>query len=121
MLRKANHHECEATYDETTGRLRITHDGQHLMDMDERGYSLTLIMVSSLTISQTTNNNGKPKTKASFIYNGKWYSNMSVTDPDYYLVPNGTRFTNAHLAVSLPDAPIGEDFYYKFVAQIFPQ
>lgn len=38
MRRKANHHECEATYDETTGRLRITHDGQHLMDMDERGY-----------------------------------------------------------------------------------
>lgn len=38
MRRKANHHECEATYDESTGRLRITHDVQHLMDMDERGY-----------------------------------------------------------------------------------
>lgn len=38
MQRKANHHECEATYDESTGRLRITYDGQHLMDMDERGH-----------------------------------------------------------------------------------
>ena len=91
------------------------------MEIGKIGYSLTLIMVSSLTISQITNNNGKPKTKASFIYNGKWYSNMSVTDPDYYLVPDGTRFANAHLVVSLPDAPIGEDFYYKFVAQIFPE
>lgn len=38
MQRKANRHECEATYDESTGRLRIIYDGQHLMDMDERGY-----------------------------------------------------------------------------------
>ena len=38
MQRKANHHECEATYDESTGRLQITYDGQHLLDVDGRGY-----------------------------------------------------------------------------------
>lgn len=89
-------------------------------EIDSIGYSLTLVHVSSLEISQTINFNGQPKTKASFIYNGKWYSNMSVTDPDFYSVPNGTRFANAHLVISLPDTPFPEDCYYKFVAQIFP-
>jgi hypothetical protein len=37
MQRKANHHECETSYDESTGRLQITYDGQHLMDIDESG------------------------------------------------------------------------------------
>ena len=85
------------------------------------GYSLTLVHVSSLTISQTINSNGRPKTKASFIYNGKSYPDMSVTDPGFYSVQSGTRFANAHLVVSLPDAPVPEDRYYKFVAQIYPQ
>ena len=84
------------------------------------GYSLTLVRVSSLTISQTINTYNKPKTKASFFYNGKWYNNMSVTDPDFYSVPNGTRFDSAYLVISLPDTPFPEDCYYKFVAQIFP-
>lgn len=90
-------------------------------EIDSIGYSLTLVHVSSFTISQTINFNGQPKTKASFIYNGKWYSNMSVTDPDFYSVPNGTRFANAYLVISLPDTPFPEDCYYKFVAQIYPQ
>lgn len=90
-------------------------------EIDSIGYSLTLVHVSSFTISQTINFNGQPKTKASFIYNGKWYSNMSVTDPDYYSVPNGTRFANAYLVISLPDTPFPENCYYKFVAQIYPQ
>lgn len=90
-------------------------------EIDSIGYSLTLVRVSSLTISQTINFNGQPKTKASFIYNGKWYSNMSVTDPEFYSVPNGTRFANAHLVISLPETPFPDDCYYKFVAQIYPQ
>ena len=90
-------------------------------EIDDIGYSLTLVKVSSLTISQTTNIYNKPKTKASFVYNGKWYNNMSVTDPDFYSVPNGTRFSDAYLVISLPDTPFPEDCYYKFVAQIYPQ
>lgn len=90
-------------------------------EIEQIGYSLTLIKVSSFTINQTTNMDGKPKTKASFIYNGKWYSNMAVTDPSYYSVPNGTKFANAYLVVSLPATPFPGDCYYKFLAQIFPQ
>ena len=90
-------------------------------EIDNIGYSLTLIRVSSLTISQTTNIYNKPKTKASFVYNGKCYNNMSVTDPDFYSVLNGTRFANAYLVISLPDTPFPENCYYEFVAQIYPQ
>ena len=89
-------------------------------EIDSIGYSLTLVHVSSLVISQTINFNGQVKSKASFIYNGKWYNNMSVTDPDFYSLANGTRFTNAYLVISLPDTPFPEDCYYKFVAKIFP-
>lgn len=90
-------------------------------DIDNIDYSLTLVRVSSLTISQTINFNNQPKTKASFIYNGEWYNNMSVTDPDYYSVQSGTRFSSAYLVISLPDTPFPANCYYKFVAQIYPQ
>lgn len=99
------------------GNLSPFVDGE---EIDNMGYSLTLVRVSSLAISQTINTYNKPKTKASFFYNGKWYNNMSVTDPDFYSVPNGTRFDSAYLVISLPDTPFPEDCYYKFVAQIFP-
>ena len=99
------------------GNLSPFVDGE---EIDNIGYSLTLVRVSSLTISQTTNAYNKPKTKASFFYSGKWYNNMSVTAPDFYSVPNGTRFANAYLVISLPDTPFPENCYYKFVAQIFP-
>lgn len=100
------------------GNLGSFVDGE---EIDDIGYSLTLVKVSSLTISQTTNTYGKPKTKASFVYNGKWYNNLSVTDPNYYSVPNGTRFVQAYLVISLPDTPFPENCYFKFVAQIYPQ
>ena len=100
------------------GNLSPFVDGE---EIDSIGYSLTLVRVSSLIISLTTNIYNKPKTKASFVYNGKWYNNMSVTDPDFYSVPNSTRFANAYVVISLPDTPFPEDCYYKFVAQIYPQ
>lgn len=89
-------------------------------EIDGIDHSLTLVYVSSLTIHQTINSFNKPKSKASFFYNGKWYSGMSVTDRKYYAVPDGTRYTNAYLVVSLPDTPFPENCYYKFIAQIFP-
>ncbi len=85
------------------------------------GYSLTLIYVTSLIIRQTINQKGKLKTKASFQYGLCYYENISVTDPEYYNVPDGTKIGNAILVVSLPDAPYPDDRYYKFVAQIFMQ
>lgn len=88
-------------------------------EIDAIDHSLTLVNVSSLLINQTTNMCNKPKTKASFIYNSNRYNNMSVTDPQFYSIPDGTRFSNAYLVISLPDTPFPENCYYKFVAQIF--
>lgn len=89
-------------------------------EINSIGHSLILVYVSSLTISQTINANGQPKTKATFLYNRRWYSNISVTAPDFYSVPDGTRYANAYLVISLPDTPFPEDCYYKLVAQIHP-
>lgn len=92
-------------------------------NISDIGYSLTLVYVSSLTITQvssTFDGVTKVKTKASFYYNGRKYNNMSVTDPDYYSIPDGTYYREAYLVVSLPDAPFPEGCYYKFVARIYP-
>ena len=54
----------------------------------------------------------------SFDYNGVSYLNMSVTDPRFYSIEDGTELEEAVLAVS-----IGTPFRgncYKFVAAIYP-
>ena len=38
MVRKANRYGCDTTYDEGSGRLQVTYNGQHLMDVDVRGH-----------------------------------------------------------------------------------
>ena len=38
MVRKANRYGCDTTYDEGSGRLQATYNGQHLMDVDVRGH-----------------------------------------------------------------------------------
>lgn len=84
------------------------------------GRSLTLIQVSDLTLNRVMNTQEKPKTKASFLYRGQRYRNISVTDPDHYSTPDGSRLPQAYLVVSLPNTPILGDRYYKFIAKIYP-
>jgi len=38
MIIKANRYGCDTTYDEGSGRLQVTYNGQHLMDVDVRGH-----------------------------------------------------------------------------------
>lgn len=38
MIRKANRYGCDITHDEGSGRLQVTYNGQHLMDVDVRGH-----------------------------------------------------------------------------------
>lgn len=90
-------------------------------EIDNIDYSLILAYVSSLTIIQTTNIYNQPRTKAQFFYNGKWYDNISVTDPYYYTVQNGTSFDKAYLVISLPDSPCPGTCYYKFIAKVFSE
>lgn len=81
------------------------------------GYSLTMVEVTNLVISQEENPFGKPKTKASFYYQETLYENMSVTDYRFYNVPNLSRYEKAIIIVSI-GTPY-HDRYYKFVSAIY--
>lgn len=81
------------------------------------GYSLALVKVNNLEIMQVETPEGKPKTKAKFQYQDEEYSMVSVTDPRFYSVPNGTEYDEAFLVVSIGTSYNGK--YYKFVSGIF--
>lgn len=79
-------------------------------------HSLIMVKVSDLTIEHPTDRS----TKAKFTYRGTEYKDISVTDRDFYFVPNSWNTDEAVLVMSLPDAPINGNWYYKFIAKIFP-
>lgn len=85
------------------------------LSQDEHpGYSLDLIRVTDFTVLT------ERKLKANFKCNGRQYRYVSLTDPDYYQVENGTTFRCAYLVVSLPEDPHTDGCYYKFIAKVFP-
>lgn len=77
-------------------------------------FSLMLIKVSNLEF-YTVEESGK--TKANFIYNGHRYSNMSVTDRDFFGCENS--FNSGHLVMSIPNDTLPGYNYFKFVAKVF--
>lgn len=81
------------------------------------GYSLALVQVDNLTITQKRNPADKPKTKAAFTYQWNDYQDMSVTDPKFYSVPSGTTYDSAYIVASI-GTPYNNR-YYKFIASIF--
>lgn len=85
--------------------------------VDTVGYSLIIVEVFDLVISQEENPFGKPKTKAKFVYQGTEYENMSVTDNKFYSVQSETKFERAIIVVSI-GTPYNNK-YYKFVSAIF--
>jgi len=80
------------------------------------GHSLILVEVTNLTITHPN----ERSTKATFTYCNTQYNDISVTDPDYYFVQNQWHIDNAILVMSLPESPYNGNWYYKFVAKIFP-
>jgi hypothetical protein len=61
---------------------------------------------------------GKRKTKANFLYQGDSYKMMSVTDPEFFHIQDGTIYNDAFLIIS-----IGASYHgrcYKFISGIFP-
>ena len=81
------------------------------------GYSLILVQVEDLVIFQVETSEGKIKTRTTFRYRGNEYQMLSVTDPNFYSIPNGTTYKNAFLVISI-GTPYNNR-YYKFVAKIF--
>ena len=88
-------------------------------EVEEFGFSLVLIEIQNLKINQIVNYAGKKKTKATFNYNRYCYSSLSVTDPDFYDVPDNTLYDHAYIVVSLPEHGYPEGCFYKFVAKIY--
>lgn len=85
-------------------------------------YSLQLYEVEELIIRVLHKPvHAKPAYKACFKIGGYVYNNMSMTDPDYYYMPDGFIVGMAAVLMSLPDVPFeSNNEYYKFIAKIFP-
>lgn len=78
--------------------------------------SLVLIKATNVYFSRQPNSKGQKKLKVNFTYNNKYYSNISVTDPEYYKIRNNTSI----IVISLPDDEWSrKNSYFKFVAKIF--
>lgn len=76
--------------------------------------SLYLIEVRDFKIYKNDYN----KYKTSFNYLGKDYTNISMTDPTHFFMPN-YNYDVAIIMLSLGSEPF-EGNYYKFVVKIFP-
>lgn len=79
--------------------------------------SLILVEVDDLEIKHMKNNDGQIKTKADFEYMFESYQNLSVTDPEFYSVTDGTLYDKAYLVISIGTNYNGK--YYKFISKIF--
>ena len=77
-------------------------------------FSLMLVAVTNLEFF-TAEETGK--TKANFRYNGHRYSNISVTDRDYFGCEDS--FDRAHLVMSIPNETPPGYYYFKFIAKVF--
>ncbi len=82
------------------------------------GISLIITVVENASI----NIKNDYKRKISFTYNNRYYDSITVTDPDYYNIPNNTNIGKVAIVVSLLDDEWSHNNnkYYKFVAKIFP-
>lgn len=84
--------------------------------------SLMFVIVENLQIKKAISF-GKRRSVADFSYNGNVYTDISLTDPDYFSDEN-PFYEKAALFVSLANKPFenseGIDRYYKFIAKIFP-
>ncbi len=84
-------------------------------------HSFGLYKVDALQFDYYLGDDGKMHYRCGFLYAGKSYAGLSVTDPVYRKDEfAGQTVDHALLAVSLPAIPYYNGNYYKFVAKIFP-
>ena len=103
-------HPAES-YEDIFGNYRCT------LVEDEKNwltFSLMFIRVSNLEFYTA---NASKKTKANFTYNGHRYSNISVTDRNYFGSENS--YSIAYLVMSLPNETLPGYNYFKFIAKVF--
>ena len=83
------------------------------------GHSLELVKVNNAVLYRVPGSKGYDKLKLEFDYSDTHYYNMSVTDPDYYYVKDGTNLGDAILVISLANNNYKDYGYFKLVAKIF--
>lgn len=89
-------------------------------NVENVGHSLELIRVQNAILHRTMGSKGYYKSKLDFHYNNVHYTNMSITDPDYFNVEDRTRLGELIIVVSIPDDDYSKNYgYYKFVAKIY--
>lgn len=83
------------------------------------GHSLEIVKVNNATLYEVEGPSGV-KAKLDFVYNGTYYENLSITDPEYFGVQNGTKLGELIIVVSIPDDEWSKNNgYFKFIAKIF--
>ena len=91
-------------------------------DISNYDKSLMVVEVSDFETKITENNEGKLKTKASFLYNKEKYNNISVTDSNYFKTVQ--KHKKCKIILSIPETQYPKDDingkHFKFVAKIFP-
>ena len=113
-------HPLDMPYKLFAGTLPYATD--NYLDSDRIDYSLLLIKVKDLLFYMTENNAGNKKCKVEFKYNGNVYSNISMTDPEFYdnkYYNSDNCYSEAVIVLSLGERFENTDKHYKFAARIF--
>lgn len=87
-------------------------------------YSLIFIEVENLRIYHERKFYNEIKPRASFDYNGDYYTQIRITDPDYdnnnYNDAKNLIIPHAYLVMSMPAKPLkANGRFYKLIAKIF--
>lgn len=104
-----NNGDLLKTQDYAISRLDIANYDKSLMIAEVRNFETKTI----------TKMDGVQKRKARFMYEGLFYCDMSITDPDYFNLKEEIQYDKCKIVLSLPE----DDFngkYFKFIAKVFP-
>lgn len=89
-------------------------------NINKIGHSLEIVKVQNTILYEVMSPQGYNKAKLDFYYNNNFYENISVTDPEYFHVPDGTKLGEVILVLSIPDDEwSAKNGYFKYVAKIF--
>lgn len=117
--------EVLQVHGEESYRYIFGNEAEYITDYEMRElrhrYSLILIRAENLTLHYESNFDGYIRARASFVHNGREYSRIRVTDPEYEPESLGPprEIGTAYLAMSMPVKPFNGR-YYKLIAKIFP-
>ncbi len=79
--------------------------------------SLMIAEVRNFIISEDLNNKNEKKTKAMFFYNNHYFSNLAITDREFF--NKSFECSRCKIVLSISEKPYNNK-HYIFIAKIFP-